>query len=115
MEEVRLVEILLTPKSLSLAAAIVALLFFIGKLPIKLKEHGNKTLENDRYWRRLLPIITPILGIIVAFLPGVADIPLDQWGSLIIFGLWTSFMASHGRKIIKRAIFDKIKDDNEKV
>ena len=102
-----LYSVLFTKEALFLSIAIVGLLFFVGKIPIGKK---SKLLRSNKVWRRILPILPLFIGVGAAFAPGVSNIPLEQWGSIIIFGVWCGFVASHGRKILKRGILDNLEE-----
>ena len=107
--------ILFTKEVLFLSAAIVALLFFLGKIPVGglSAKKKPKLLWNNVVWRRLLPIVPLFVGTGAAFAPGVTKIPIEEWGNIIVFGIWCGFVASHGRKILKRAILDKLEGKKE--
>lgn len=98
-----IVETLVTPQVLALAAAIVAVLFGIGK--------AAPALWKKPWWRRLLPLTPLVLGIGGAFLPGVIAHDEGAWGTVILAGLFAGFLASHGRKIFKRLLIDKMKSE----
>ena len=105
---------LFTKEALFLSLAIVGFLYFLGKIPVKnVKTKNTKYLKDNKVWRRILPLLPLVLGVGVAFAPGVSQLPKEEWGSIIVFGVWCGFVASHGRKIIKRGILDKLKDQNE--
>jgi len=98
-----IVETLVTPQVLALAAAIVAVLFGINKAVPKLRAKV--------WWRKLLPVLPLVLGVGGAFLPGVIDHEPGSWGSLVLAGLFAGFLAAHGRKIFKRILLDKMKSE----
>jgi len=100
----QLVEILLTPLVLGVAAGIVALMYAIGQVPV-----GEKRLRQKVIWRKLAPIIPLVLGIVGVFMPGVVE-DSPGWGHTLLVGLWAGFVASHGRKIAKRLLVDKLKE-----
>ena len=102
---------LLTKEVLAAAAGIVALLWGIGMSPIGESPDGRvRKLRDSKWWRRLLPLMPLALGVAVAYLPGVVEIPTDQWGAVLVQGLWVGFVASHGRKLIKRLVVDRLED-----
>jgi hypothetical protein len=81
-------EILLTKEVLAAAAAIVALLWWVGRIPVGETPGGLlRRVRDCVWWRRLLPLLPMALGVGVAYLPGVAKIPKDQWGAVLVFGL----------------------------
>ena len=98
-------EILMTPQIIVAAAAIVAVLWGIGKIPI-----GKGTLALLPKWRKILPILPLAIGIGIAFAPGLNEIPTAQWGGKLVWGLWTGFIAAQGRKILMRLLVDKLKE-----
>jgi len=101
-----IVETLVTPQVLALAAAIVAVLFGIGK--------AAPVLRKKKWWLKLLPILPLVLGVGGAFLPGVITHDAGSWGSLVLAGLFAGFLASHGRNIFKRLLIDKMKSEEGK-
>jgi hypothetical protein len=103
------VKILINEQVLWLAGGIFALLWGAGKVPI------SKTMKLGKWWlwRDLLPVLPLLLGVAGAFLPGVVDMPPEEWGIRIVFGLWTGFVAAHGRKILKRGTVDRIGPDKK--
>lgn len=104
MDTTKLVDILLAPQVIALAAGIIALLFGLGKIPVK-----KNTLGKLRWWRRILPILPLVLGIAGAFLIGQANGDGAQpFGHPLVLGLWAGFLAAHGRKIVKRLFVDKV-------
>jgi len=101
-----LVSILITPQVLAIAAATVAMIYFMGQWPVR----GGR-LSKARWWRRLLPVLPVALGIGAAFLPGVLvgeDGTSLAWGSRVLVGSWAGLVASQGRKVFKRLAVDKL-------
>jgi len=101
-----LVSILITPQVLAIAAATVALIYFLGQIPFR-----RSKLVNARWWRRLLPLLPLAMGVGMAFLPGVlpADVSLSKgWGTNVLVGLWSGLVASQGRAVFKRLVVDKL-------
>ncbi len=100
---------LLTKEVLAAAAGIVALLWGVGSLPIGDGPGGRqRRLRDCPWWRRVLPLLPLAMGVGMAYMPGVAKIPKEDWGAVLVFGLWVGFVASHGRKVIKRLAVDKL-------
>lgn len=102
-----LTAILFTKEVAIIAAAIFALVFFLGKLPA-----GKRQLGQTRVWSKLVPVLPLALGIGAAFLPGVIPLAEGQtlgsaWGNLVLIGVWAGLVASQGRKIFKRLLVDK--------
>jgi hypothetical protein len=91
---------LLTPQVLTISAAIVALLFSLGKMKI-----NEVPLASSRKYKKILPLLPLILGVIAALAPGVlgsgADEPVSI-GSKVLIGLWCGLVASQSRNIVKR-------------
>jgi 4-amino-4-deoxy-L-arabinose transferase-like glycosyltransferase len=102
--ETKLLDTLLAPEIIALAAAIIALLFGLNKVPIR-----KTTLGNLRWWRRLLPILPLVFGVAGAFtmgqMNGDAGMPFHH---PLLLGLWAGFLAAHGRKVVKRLFVDKV-------
>lgn len=93
-----LVTMLITKEALIAAAAIVALLGAI--------KQGFPNLESNKAWRRALPFVPLLLGIITAvFVPTAESI-----GERILIGFWIGFIATNGRKIFKQSILGRIKE-----
>jgi hypothetical protein len=98
--------LLITKEVGMLAAGIVALLWGVGRIPTR-----GGPLARRVWWRRVLPILPLVLGIVAAFMPGVvpADVALTQsWGTNVLIGLWAGLVAGQGHKIIKRLSVDKL-------
>ncbi len=98
-----IVETLVTPQVLALAGAIVAVLFGIGK--------AFPELRKKAWWKKILPLMPLVLGVGGAFLPGVIAHDEGMWGTLVLAGLFSGFMAAQGRKIFKRLLVDKMKSE----
>lgn len=98
--ETNLFETLLEPNVIALAAAIVALLYGLGKIPLP---HG--TLGECWQWRKVLPVIPLVLGVAGAFL--VIDTENTGTSHPVLLGLWAGFVAAHGRKVFKRLVVDR--------
>lgn len=102
--EVQLFEILMDRQVLSMSVAIIALLYGVGKIPIP-----GSTLERNRLWRRVLPVLPLALGVAGAIATSAASDDADpSVAHSVMLGLWAGFVAAHGRKIVKRLIVDKI-------
>ena len=94
------VEILVTPQVLGLSAAIVAVLFGINK--------AFPGLRKKTVWRKILPLLPLALGVLGAFGYGLFGEGAEKIETPIITGLWSGFIAAHGRKIFKRIVLDKL-------
>lgn len=104
--ETKLLDTLLAPEIIALAAAIIALLFGLNKVPLK-----KTTLGKLRWWRRLLPILPLIFGVAGAFTMGRMNGDSDSgmpFHHPLLLGLWAGFLAAHGRKVVKRLFVDKV-------
>ena len=104
-----LVSVLISKEVGIAAAAIVAVLYFAGMIPVR----GNRRLARVVAWRRVLPMVPIALGIGLAFLPGV--LPDGPWASRLLLGVWVGFVAAHGRKVFTRLAIEKFGADGEKV
>ena len=103
--ETKLTEILLAPEVIILAAAIIALLEGVGKVPLK-----KGKLAKAVWWRRMLPIAPLVLGVLGAFAISWFNEDVEMIGTPILSGLWAGFVAAHGRKVVKRLVIDKLKE-----
>ncbi len=100
----RLLDVLLAPEVIALAAGIVALLFGLGKIPMR-----KGCLGTNKVWRKILPLLPLVLGVGGAFVIGQANgEEAKPFGHPLILGLWAGFLAAHGRKIVKRLCVDKV-------
>lgn len=100
----QLMEILLAPQVIGLSAGIVAVLHFVGLIPLK-----KGTLGKHPKWRRFLPLLPLVLGIGGAFLMGaITGDEAQKIQTPIITGCWAGFVAAHGRKVLKRFAVDKL-------
>lgn len=98
--------LLVTKEAGMIAAGIVAVLWGVGRIPLR-----GGLLARRTWWRRVLPILPLALGIAAAFMPGVvpADVALtEHWGANVLIGLWAGLVAGQGHKIIKRLAVDKL-------
>lgn len=90
---------LLTPQVLTISSAIIAVLFSLGKFTV-----GGVPLNKKKLWKKILPLLPLVLGVVGAFLPGVlgsAEEPVSI-GSKVLIGLWCGLVASQSRNILKR-------------
>ena len=97
-----LIDILLHPRIIALSAAIIAVLHFVGLIPI-----GTCTIAKHRAYRRFLPLLPLLLGIGGAFLMGNFG---EQIDNPIIAGCWAGFVAAHSRKVFKTVIINKLQE-----
>lgn len=99
----KLMDILLTQEVLSVAAAIIALMYGLGKVPLK-----KGTLGKAIVWRKLAPIMPLVLG--VASMMLIQDVSIGQ---KIMTGLWAGFVAAHSRKVVKRLLVDNLGEEKK--
>jgi hypothetical protein len=98
--------LLITKEVGMLAAGIVALLWGVGQIPTR-----GGPLARRAWWRRVLPMLPLVLGVIGAFMPGVvpAEMPVvETWGANVLIGLWAGLVAGQGHTIIKRLAVAKL-------
>jgi len=106
-----ILQVLLTPQVLMLAAGIVAILWAIGQIPIG---KGSK-LARHWLWRNLLPLLPVVLGTCGALLPGVAcGESACTTGTKVLAGVWSGFIAAHGHKTFTRIAIDKLRAEADK-
>lgn len=99
-------EILITKEVGMIAAGIVALLWGVGRIPMR-----GGVLSKRVWWKRVVPILPLVLGVAAAFMPGVVveDVVLAEgWGANVLIGLWAGLVAGQGHKIFKRLVVDKL-------
>jgi len=106
--ETKLMEILLAPEVIVLSAAIIALLQGVGQIPLK-----RGKLSKATWWRRVLPILPLAIGVAGAFAIGRFNEETAPLATPILTGLWSGFVAAHGRKVVKRLVLDKLKGKEE--
>jgi hypothetical protein len=96
-------EAVVTKGMAGLAAAAIGIMLFLGKVPV-----NGKKLNSTKFWKDWGIFL--LLGIctIGAFAPGVNDIPVNQWGSIMVFAMVSSVVAMVGRKLLKPIIFNKL-------
>jgi len=98
-----LFEAIITPSMAGLAAAAVAVMFFIGKIPYKSKKINETKLWED--WGEFILVAMCIGG---SFAPGVNEIPISEWGGILIFAAVSALAAHLGRKILKPIILTRL-------
>jgi hypothetical protein len=96
-------ESIITPGMAALAAASIAIMLFVGKIPIK-----GKRLNTTKFWTNWGEFILVALCIAGSFAPGVTEIPKSEWGSILIFAAVSALVAHLGRKILKPIFIAKI-------
>lgn len=94
---------IITPGMAGLAAAAIAIMLFIGRIPYK-----KSRLNQTRIWKNWGEFVLVAICIAGAFAPGVSDIPYSDWGSLLVFAAVSSLVAHLGRKILKPLIISQL-------
>ena len=105
-----LIESLLTPFVLSVSAGIVAIMYGIAMIPVG--PSGN--VRDTKVWKRVAPIIPLLLGVGIMFAHRLFGGEGEDIGSPVMTGLWAGFVASHGRKLVKRLVIEKFDGNDEK-
>ena len=88
-----------------LTAGVLAVMLFVGSIPIK---GGSAKLREHNIWKNWAFFLTVVFGVGGAFMPGVCDIPLSQWGSVVIFGFLGALGAMGGRKLLLPVFLSKL-------
>ena len=101
---------LVNPELMGLVAlGIMALIWFVGSTPVSEGRDGKpRNLRDIKIWRRIVPMLPIALGVLI-----YVGAPLDiegSWGVRALQGLAVGMFAPQIRKIIKRGIFDKLKE-----
>ena len=106
-----LFESILSPKVITLALSMVALMFTLGRaIPVK-----GKKLNQTSFWKRWGAIILGILCVGGAFMPTENSLPLSQWGSTIQIGLTAGMLAIIGRKLVPQKLLERIEGKKKEV
>ncbi len=98
-----LFEAVITPSMAGLAAAAIAVMFFIGKIPYK-----SKKVNETKLWGDWGDFILVVICTASSFAPGVNQIPVSEWGGILIFAAVSALAAHLGRKILKPIILTKL-------
>ena len=93
----------ITPSMAALAAAAVAIMFFLGKIQCR-----GKQLNTTYFWKNWGDFVLVAICIGGSFTPGVNDIPLSKWGGILIFAFVSALAAHLGRKILKPIFLKKL-------
>jgi hypothetical protein len=97
-------ESIITKNMALLATAAVSLMLIVGKITLK----NNKAVNQTKFWGDWGTFILAALCVAGAFLPGVSDIPAENWGANLVFGLVSTIVAHLGRSILKPLIVRKL-------
>lgn len=97
-------ESIITKNMATLAASVVAVMLVLGKVPLK----NERKLNQTKFWKNWGVFILTGLCMVGSFMPGVNDMPLEEWGSIIVFALVTTIVAHLGRAVLKPLLFRKL-------
>jgi hypothetical protein len=95
-----------TKEMVGLAVAAIAIMLIIGRLPIKKRMKVNDT----ALWKGGGSFILMFICVAGSFAPGVNDIPLKNWGSILVFGFVAAFVAHLGRAAFKPWMIKRLED-----
>jgi hypothetical protein len=86
-----------------LAAGAIAVMLFLGRVPLK-----DKKLNQTKMWKNWGIFL--LVGICTAgsFAPGVNDIPISEWGGILVFAFVSSMVALLGRAVLKPIILKRL-------
>ena len=96
-------EQIITKEMAGLAAASVAIMLFMGRIPYK----GSR-LNRSKIWKDWGEFILVTVCLAGSFAPGVHGIPYKEWGGILVFALVTSMVALLGRKVLKPIIIKRL-------
>lgn len=100
---------IVTPKMAALAAAAIAIMLFVGTRPFK-----GKKINTTKFWKDWGVAVLIIVCVGGSFAPGINDIPKTEWGSVLVFGFVSAFVAHLGRKILKPIILNRVEGKKPK-
>jgi hypothetical protein len=100
---------IITPGMAGLAAAAIAIMLFLGRIPYK-KGRFNQT----KFWKNWGEFVLFAICIAGSFAPGVSNIPYKEWGSLLVFAAVSALVAHLGRKILKPIIITRLEGNTTK-
>lgn len=108
-----LFENIITKEMATLAVAAIAIMTFIGKIPIKYKPAYNKPIKSKpinktKIWKNWGIFLLFIICTAGSFTPGVHEIPCSEWGGILVFAFTTSMVALLGRTILKPIFLSKL-------
>lgn len=87
----------------ALAAAVIAIMLFLGRIPVK-----GKKLNETKWWKDWGIFIMFALATAGSFMPGVHKIPYSEWGGIMIFACTTGMAALLGRAILKPLVLKRL-------
>lgn len=94
---------IITPGMAGLAASAIAIMLFIGRIPI-----SGKRINKTKFWKNWGEFILVILCIGGSFAPGINDISKSEWGSVLVFAAVSALVAHLGRKLLKPIVISRI-------
>jgi succinate dehydrogenase/fumarate reductase flavoprotein subunit len=97
-------EAVVTKEMVGLAVAAIALMYFVGGIAIK-----GKRISETKVWKNFGSFILAITCAAGSFAPGVNDIPVKSWGSILVFGFVAAFVAHLGRAAFKPWLAERLK------
>jgi len=95
----------ITPQMGAVAFGVVAVMFFIGHIPL---DGGKRRLRESCFWKSWGLFIMFGLSVAGAFMPGIHDIAYSEWGSIVVFGSTTAIAALLLRGILKPLLLNKL-------
>ncbi len=98
-------ESIITPQMAALAAGVIAVMLFIGRIPIR---DGKAKLNEMNWWKQWGIFLMFALAVGGSFMPGVHDISYAEWGSILVHGATTGMVALLGRTILKPIILARL-------
>jgi len=101
-------ESIITKNMAMLATAAIAVLFFIGKVPLK----KGGTVNQTKFWSTWGTFVLLGFCLVGAFAPGVSGLEKGAWGDTIVFALVASIVAHLGRAVLKPVLLRKLEGKN---
>lgn len=101
-------ESIITKNMAMLATAAIAVLFFIGKIPLK----SGGTVNQTKFWSTWGVFVLLGFCLAGAFMPGVSGLEEGAWGDTVVFALVASIVAHLGRAVLKPVLFRKLEGKN---
>jgi hypothetical protein len=97
-------ESIITKEMAMVAAAAIAMMFVVGKIPLK----GDRFLNQTEFWGDWGTFILMGLCVVGAFLPGVTKFKPGEWGATLVFALVATIVAHLGRAVLKPLLLRKL-------
>ena len=94
---------IVTEEMAMLAAAAIAVMLFLGRIPYK-----GQPLNRPKIWPDWGIFLLAAICITGSFTPGIHEIPYDRWGGILVFGMVTSMVALLGRAILKPIVISRL-------